>query len=247
MSGERPRLASYLLGLPGALKVWKGFAASKARLADMRRDYGRAGLSEAEAPAEPLSLWEKWFDEARRGGLTEPNAMVLSTAGAGGRPTSRLVLLKGADARGFVFYTNYGSRKARDLAENPWASLLFPWHELERQVIVGGPVERVERAEAEAYFRSRPLGSQIGAWASAQSTVLRDRAELEARVEEAMRRFQGKAVPLPEFWGGFRVRPETIEFWQGRPSRLHDRLRYTREAVAGVTGAVAWRRERLSP
>jgi pyridoxamine 5'-phosphate oxidase len=243
VSTSRPRLGSYFLGLPAALKVWKVFAASKSRLADMRRDYGRAGLNEAEAPDAPLALWERWFEEARRAGLVEPNAMVLATAGADGRPTSRTVLLKGADERGFVFYTNYGSRKAQDLAANPWASLLFPWHELERQVIVGGPVERVDRAEAEAYFRSRPLGSQIGAWASAQSTVLRDRAELEARVQEAMRRFQGQAVPLPEFWGGFRVRPETVEFWQGRPSRLHDRLRYTRDDAAPS----GWRRERLSP
>lgn len=242
MSETRPKLSSHFLGVPGALKFWKWFSASKARLADMRRDYGIAGLAESDAPAnDPWPLWQRWFDEAVRAGIREPNAMIASTADASGRPASRMVLLKGADARGFVFFTNLESAKGRDLIANPRASLLFPWHELERQVIVSGDVERVSAAETEAYFHSRPLGSQVGAWASAQSSVLRDRAELEQRVEARMKEFQGQVVPVPPFWGGFRVVPSAIEFWQGRPSRLHDRLRYQRPA-GGV-----WVRERLSP
>jgi pyridoxamine 5'-phosphate oxidase len=167
--------------------------------------------------------------------------MIASTVSAGGQPSSRMVLLKGVDERGFVFYTNYGSRKAGELDANPRASLLFPWHELERQVIVCGDVERTTLAESEEYFAKRPLGSQVGAWASDQSRPLASPAELEARVNAAMQRFRGKPVPLPPTWGGFRVRPATIEFWQGRPSRLHDRLRYTLSADG------TWRRERLFP
>jgi pyridoxamine 5'-phosphate oxidase len=244
MSGQRPKLLSYLLGVPGALKVWKLFSHSRARfnLADMRRDYALAGLAEGDAPADaPWPLWERWLADAVQAGIREPNAMVVSTADATGRPASRLVLLKGADPRGFVFYTNYGSAKGVDLAANPRASLLFPWHDLERQVIVNGAVEKTSSAETEAYFHSRPLGNQVGAWASAQSSVLNGRADLERRVEERMAEFQGKVVPVPPFWGGFRVVPATIEFWQGRPSRLHDRLRYTRQPDG------SWRRERLSP
>lgn len=242
MPEPRPKFSSHFLGVPGALRFWKWFSHSKARIADMRRDYGLAGLAETDAPADdPWPLWTRWFDEAVRAGLREPNAMIASTADASGRPASRMVLLKGADARGFVFFSNLESAKGRDLAANPRASLLFPWHELERQVIVGGAVERVSREETEAYFQSRPLGSQVGAWASAQSTVLRDRAELEQRVQARMAEFRGRAVPVPPHWGGFRVVPATIEFWQGRPSRLHDRLLYMRDAGG------AWRRERLSP
>jgi len=244
MPAPRPRFASYFLGLPGALRVWKWFSHSKARLAlaDMRQEYALAGLAEADAPVDdPWPLWTKWFEEAVKSGIREPNALVVSTAAATGQPSSRLVLLKGVDPRGFVFYSNYESRKAGELAANPQASLLFPWHDLERQVIVNGPVEQVAREESEAYFHSRPLGSQVGAWASAQSTVLRDRAELEERVQARMAEFQGRIVPLPSFWGGYRVRPTTIEFWQGRPSRLHDRLRYTRQPDG------TWKRERLSP
>jgi pyridoxamine 5'-phosphate oxidase len=244
MAEPRPRFSSYFLGVPGALRVWQWFSHSKARLslADMRQEYALAGLAEHEAPADdPWPLWQRWFGEAVKSGIREPNAMVLATADVAGRPSSRLVLLKGADARGFVFFSNYEGRKAGELAANPRASLLFPWHDLERQVIVNGPVEKTTREESEAYFHTRPLGSQVGAWASAQSTVLRDRAELEARVQARMAEFQGRVVPLPPFWGGYRVQPETIEFWQGRPSRLHDRLRYAREPDG------RWTRARLSP
>lgn len=244
MSGQRPKLLSYLLGVPGALKIWKLFSHSRARLnlADMRRDYSLAGLAEAEAPLDdPWPLWERWLAEAADAGIREPNAMVVSTADATGRPSSRIVLLKAADERGFVFYTNYKSAKGGELAANPRASLLFPWHDLERQVIVQGAVEKVTPAESETYFHARPLGNQVGAWASAQSTVLADRAELERRVEARMAEFQGKVVPLPPFWGGYRVVPASIEFWQGRPSRLHDRLRYVHQPEG------TWARVRLSP
>ncbi len=244
MSAPRPKLLSYLLGVPGALKVWQLFSHSRARLnlADMRRDYALAGLAETDAPADdPWPLWERWLDDAVKGGIREPNAMVVSTADADGRPSSRLVLLKGADRRGFVFYSNFESRKGAELAVNPRASLLFPWHDLERQVIITGAVEKVSAEETAGYFHSRPLGSQVGAWASAQSSVLADRAELERRVEARMAEFQGKVVPVPPFWGGYRVVPATIEFWQGRPSRLHDRLRYARQPDG------AWKRDRLSP
>jgi pyridoxamine 5'-phosphate oxidase len=242
MSKARARPGSYFLGIPGALRFWKWFSGTKARLADLRRDYGIAGLSEDDAPADdPWPLWERWLAEAIESGLREPNAMIASTVSADGQPSSRMVLLKGVDERGFVFYTNYRSRKAGELDSNPRASLLFPWHELERQVIVCGDVARTSVAESEEYFAKRPLGSQVGAWASDQSRPLASRAELEARVSAAMQSFHGKPVPLPPTWGGFRVRPTTIEFWQGRPSRLHDRLRYTLSADG------TWRRERLFP
>lgn len=244
MPASRPKLLSHLLGVPGALRIWKWFSQSRARLnlADMRQEYALAGLGEAEAPAgDWWPLWERWIADAVKSGIREPNAMIVASADTACQPSTRMVLLKGADRRGFVFYSNYESRKGGELAANPRAALLFPWHELERQVIVEGAVEKVSVEESTAYFHSRPLGSQVGAWASAQSTVLAGREELERRVEARMAEFRGKVVPLPPFWGGYRVVPAAIEFWQGRPSRLHDRLRYTRQSDA------SWCRQRLSP
>jgi pyridoxamine 5'-phosphate oxidase len=182
----------------------------------------------------------RWFADAEAADLIEPNAMTLATADAGGRPSARMVLLKAFDQRGFVFYTNYGSRKAGELTGNPAAALVFWWPPLERQVRVEGGVERVTREESEAYFRTRPLGSRLGAWASEQSRVIVGRVDLERRLEELEARYGDGEVPLPPFWGGYRVHPEVVEFWQHRPNRLHDRLRYRR-----VPGG--WTIERLSP
>ena len=207
-------------------------------MADLRRDYARAGLSEQALAATWLEQFERWFAEAA--GLVEPNAVVLATASADAVPSARTVLLKAYDARGLVVFTNLTSRKAREARANPRATLLFPWVELERQVTVEGAVEQVDRAETEAYFRSRPRGSQIGAWTSRQSSVVAGRAELEQRRVALEQRFAGSEVPVPPFWGGLRVVPSAVEFWQGRPSRLHDRLRYRRADEAWVV-------ERLAP
>ena len=207
-------------------------------LAAQRRDYARAGLSEADlAPTWP-EQFDRWLAEAQD--LVEPNAVVLATASAEGVPSARTVLLKDVDARGFVVFTNLTSRKGREATGNPRASLVFPWVELERQVCVTGLVEVVAREETEAYFRSRPRGSQIGAWVSRQSSVVPSRDVLEARQAELEQRFAAADVPVPGFWSGLRVVPDAVEFWQGRPSRLHDRLRY--RAVDG-----GWLVERLSP
>lgn len=211
-------------------------------LADLRKDYSLAGLLEKDLAKDPFRQFEKWFQEAEAAKVVEPNAMTLSTVGSDGRPSSRTVLLKGLDGRGFVFYSNYESRKGRELANIPRATLLFPWLALERQVIVEGAVTRVSREESEAYFHSRPRASQLGAWVSQQSSVITGRAVLEDAMKALEQKYAGKEVPLPPAWGGYRVTPETVEFWQGRRSRLHDRLRYRRDGKDG-----AWTVERLAP
>lgn len=198
------------------------------------------GLSEREAGSDPIALFDRWYREARESGLYLPESMALATATSDGRPSVRQVLLKAFDERGFVFYTNYESRKGREIANNPVGALAVHWPILQRQVRIEGRVSRTSEAESAAYFVSRPRGSRIGAWASEQSSVLADRAELEARFREAQQRFESGEVPLPPFWGGYRVAPETVEFWQGRANRLHDRIRFVRTEDG-------WHRERLSP
>jgi pyridoxamine 5'-phosphate oxidase len=214
--------------------------------AAMRKQYRAQGLEEHDLATHPMDQFARWFEDAARaalhGTIYEPNAMVVSTADAKGRPSSRTVLMKQFDTDGFVFYTNYDSRKARELAENPYVSLLFPWHPVARQVIVTGVARRTGRDETAAYFRSRPHGSQLGAWASTQSSVIASRAELEEAYADLGARYpEDEQVPVPPHWGGFRIAPETIEFWQGRENRLHDRLRYT----ARPDGT--WTVDRLSP
>ena len=206
----------------------------------MRREYAREGLAEADVDADPVVQFGRWFEQAEQGGLLEPHAMTLATATPDGRPSARMVLLRGFDQRGFCFYTNYQSRKGDELAANPRAALVFWWDRLERQVRIEGRVERTSRAESEAYFSSRPPGSQLSAAASPQSRVIDGRATLERRVTELATGQRDGQVPLPEFWGGYRLAHEVVEFWQGRPNRLHDRLRY-RRAGSG------WKLERLAP
>jgi pyridoxamine 5'-phosphate oxidase len=206
----------------------------------MRREYAREGLAEADVDADPVVQFGRWFEQAEQGGLLEPHAMTLATATPDGRPSARMVLLRGFDERGFCFYTNYQSRKGDELAANPRAALVFWWDKLERQVRIEGRVERTSRAESEAYFSSRPPGSQLSAAASPQSRVIDGRATLERRVTELATGQRDGQVPLPEFWGGYRLAHEVVEFWQGRPNRLHDRLRY-RRAGSG------WKLERLAP
>ena len=209
-------------------------------LAALRRDYALATLDERDVDADPIRQFERWFADAAAARVPEPNAMTLSTATRDGVPSARIVLLKGVDANGFAFYTDYRSRKGAELAENPLAALTFLWKEIERQVRITGSVSRVSTQESDAYFRTRPLGSRVGAWASHQSAVLASREELEARVQDVIGRFPEGGVPLPPHWGGFRVAPDEIEFWQGRPDRLHDRLLYRR-------GERGWEISRLSP
>jgi pyridoxamine 5'-phosphate oxidase len=209
-------------------------------LGALRRDYALAALRETDVDPDPIRQFESWFADAVTAQAVEPNAMTLATASRDGVPSARIVLLKGVDPHGFVFFTDYRSRKAAELTENPLASLVFLWKEIERQVRVSGSVTRVPVAESDAYYRTRPLGSRLGAWASHQSAVIASREELEARLRDVSARFVDGNVPLPPHWGGFRVVPDEIEFWQGRPDRLHDRLRYQR-ADAG------WTLSRLSP
>jgi len=209
-------------------------------ISELRREYDLRGLREADLAPDPLAQFERWLQEAVANEAWEPNAMTLATATPDGHPSLRVVLLKGFDQRGFSFFTNYESRKGLELAANPWAALLFIWPELHRQVRVEGTVARVSAEESDDYFRSRPAGSKLGAWASQQGEVLSGREVLEQRMQELAARFQGQEIPRPPYWGGYRLSPLAIEFWQGRPNRLHDRLRYRLEQGA-------WLIERLAP
>ena len=213
--------------------------AVSAQLADLRKDYALASLDEGDVARDPVAQFEKWMAEAIAARCPEPTAMSLATVGAGGRPSSRIVLLKGADAAGFVFFTNYESRKGREMAANPQAALLFHWVELERELRIEGRIEKTSAAESDTYFASRPVGSRIGALASPQSEAVAGRADLESRFAAVQAQY-GDNPPRPLHWGGYRLVPDTLEFWQGRRSRLHDRIVYRREGGA-------WRIERLAP
>ena len=209
-------------------------------IADLRKSYNLAGLRRADLEANPIRQFQKWLQQAIEAQLLEPTAMTLATTDKNGRPSSRMVLLKGLDERGFVFYTSYESRKARELEENPNAAIVFYWAELERQARVTGAASRIPRAESEAYFKTRPRGHQLGAWVSAQSEGIARRAVVEVRLKQFEQKYPN-AVPLPPYWGGYLLAPVEIEFWQGRPNRLHDRFRYTKQADGN------WLIERLAP
>jgi pyridoxamine 5'-phosphate oxidase len=207
---------------------------------NLRKEYTRAGMHEADMDPDPVVQFRAWFENVIEADLHEPNAMILATATRDGRPSARTVLLKGYDERGFVFYTNYEGRKASDLEANPACALLFYWGELERQVRIEGRAVRLSGEESDAYFASRPRGSRLGAWASEQSQPVEDRSILEERVKALEAEYEGREIPRPPFWGGYRVEPDTIEFWQGRENRLHDRLVYGR--IGG-----GWKMQRLQP
>jgi pyridoxamine 5'-phosphate oxidase len=214
---------------------------SPSQLAALRQDYSQRGLRRADLDPDPIRQFNAWLHEATQCEILEPNAMILATVDAAGQPWTRTVLLKGCDARGFTFFTNYAGAKAQHLAANPRAAVTFWWGALERQVNVSGSVSQISREESERYFHSRPVASQLGAWASQQSEVIVDRAQLERQFEETRTKYGNAEIPLPPHWGGYCLAPASIEFWQGRRSRLHDRLRYSRESER------AWRIDRLSP
>lgn len=209
-------------------------------VASLRHDYVTQGLRRSELDPDPFKQFGAWFTAAVESGIRDVNAMALATAGSDGRPSVRIVLLKGFGHEGFTFFSNYDSEKGRQLAENPYAELVIYWPQLERQVRVRGTVEKTSREESQRYFHSRPVGSQLGAWVSRQSEVIDGRRVLDARLAEMSERFSAGEIPLPPHWGGYRLTPQTIEFWQGRPNRLHDRFRYSRSADA-------WEIERLAP
>ncbi|GFE69507.1 pyridoxamine 5'-phosphate oxidase [Chroococcus sp. FPU101] len=210
-------------------------------IADLRQNYTLTGLIEAQADLNPFIQFKNWFEKALEAQILEPNAMTLATVTPEGKPSSRMVLLKDFDERGFVFFTNYNSAKGQQLNQNPWVALVFWWDTLERQVRIEGKVEKVTEAESDRYFYSRPNESRFGAWASEQSKIIENREILEQRLAELKQKYAGQEVPRPPHWGGYRVIPDLIEFWQGRPSRLHDRLSYRRSETS------QWLRERLSP
>ncbi len=210
-------------------------------IADLRKDYTQSGLVETDVDPNPFKQFQKWFDQTLAAQLPEPNAMTLATVSQDGKPRARIVLLKNFNEQGFVFYTNYNSQKGQELAQNPWAALIFWWAELERQVRIEGSVEKVAESESDEYFHSRPVGSQLGAWASQQSQIIDNREVLEHQLQELEEIYQNQTIPRPPHWGGYRIVPQAIEFWQGRTNRLHDRLYYSLQEDK------AWVIKRLSP